>query len=50
VLGLEPMALSLDNYFVDRDETPRDADGDYDFESLRALNIDLFNTVSHRLS
>ncbi len=43
VLGLQPMALSLDNYFVDREQTPRDQDGDYDFESLGALNIDLFN-------
>lgn len=43
VLGLHPMDLSLDNYFVDREKTPRDADGDYDFESLGALNVDLFN-------
>ncbi len=43
VLGLQPMALSLDNYFVDRDQTPRDEEGDFDFESLGALNVDLFN-------
>jgi len=43
VLGLEPMALSLDNYFVDREKTPRDPDGDYDFESLKALKVDQFN-------
>ena len=43
VLGLQPMALSLDNYFVDREKTPRDGDGDFDFESLGALNVDLFN-------
>jgi uridine kinase len=43
VLGLTPMALSLDNYFVDREATPRDQDGDYDFESLGALNVHLIN-------
>ena len=43
VLGYRPFALSLDNYFVDRDDTPRDADGDYDYESLGALRVDLFN-------
>jgi len=43
VLGLQPLAVSLDNYFVDREHTPRDEDGDFDFESLGALNIDLFN-------
>lgn len=43
VLGLQPLAMSLDNYFVDREKTPRDEDGDFDFESLGALNIELFN-------
>jgi uridine kinase len=43
VLGLKPMALSLDNYFVDREQTPRSPDGDYDFESLGALDINLIN-------
>lgn len=43
VLGLRPFALSLDNYFVDREATPRGPDGDYDFEALAALKIDLFN-------
>ncbi len=43
VLGLRPYALSLDNYFVDREDTPRDAEGDYDFENLSALKVDLFN-------
>ncbi len=43
VLGLKPFALSLDNYFVDRDDTPRGEDGDFDFEALGALKIDLFN-------
>lgn len=43
VLGLRPFALSLDNYFVDRDATPRGPDGDFDFEALTALKVDLFN-------
>ncbi len=43
VLGYRPFALSLDNYFVDRDDTPRLPDGDYDYEALGALKIDLFN-------
>ncbi len=43
VLGLKPFALSLDNYFVDREDTPRGEDGDFDFEALGALKIDLFN-------
>jgi uridine kinase len=43
VLGLKPFALSLDNYFVDREATPRGPDGDFDFEALGALKIDLFN-------
>ncbi|HET9570253.1 MAG TPA: nucleoside kinase [Bacteroidales bacterium] len=43
VLGIKPVAISLDNYFVDREQTPRDKKGDYDFESLYALDLDLFN-------
>lgn len=43
VLGFRPFALSLDDYFVDRDDTPRGPDGDFDFEALGALRIDLFN-------
>lgn len=43
VLGFQPFALSLDNYFVDRDRTPRGTDGDFDFESLGALHVDRFN-------
>lgn len=43
VLGFRPFALSLDDYFVDREATPRDPDGDYDFEALGALRVDLFN-------
>lgn len=40
---LTPVGLSLDNYFVDREHTPLDEDGGYDFESLYALDLDLFN-------
>ena len=40
---LVPQMISLDNYFVDRTKTPRDESGDYDYESLYALDIDLFN-------
>ncbi|MDR0937903.1 MAG: nucleoside kinase [Mediterranea sp.] len=41
--GLKPYPISIDNYFVDREQTPRDADGNYDYESLYALDLDLFN-------
>ncbi|EFA45103.1 phosphoribulokinase/uridine kinase family protein [Hallella bergensis DSM 17361] len=41
--GIRPLQISLDDYFVNRDETPRDAIGDYDYESLYALNLDLIN-------
>ncbi|MDD7251612.1 MAG: nucleoside kinase [Prevotellaceae bacterium] len=37
--GLKPFAFSMDDYFVDRTKTPRDANGDYDYESIYALNI-----------
>lgn len=38
-----PQIISLDDYFVDREKTPRDETGDYDFESLYALDLELFN-------
>jgi len=38
-----PLPLGLDDYFVDREDTPRDDDGGYDFESLEAVNLELFN-------
>lgn len=41
--GLKPVQISLDDYFVDRHLTPRDAQGEYDYESLYALNIPLLN-------
>jgi uridine kinase len=39
-LGLSPFALELDSFFVDRELTPRDGDGNFDFEALEALNLD----------
>lgn len=41
--GLKPRAISLDDYFVNREQTPRDADGEYDYESLYALDLPFFN-------
>ena len=43
VSGLKPVVISLDNYFVNRDKTPIDENGEYDFESLDAIDIKLFN-------
>ncbi len=43
VNGKRPTPLSMDDYFVSRDKTPRDEHGDYDFESLYALDLELFN-------
>ena len=42
--GLSPVALSLDDYFVDREKTPLDEKGNYDFESLYAVDLPFFNT------
>lgn len=43
VNGLRPISISLDNYFVNRDRTPVDEYGEYDFEALDALDLELFN-------
>ena len=43
VLGLQPVMISVDDYFVPREETPLDEEGNYDFESIHALDIDLLN-------
>ena len=43
VNGLKPLQISLDDYFLDRDKTPKDENGDFDFESIYALNLDLLN-------
>lgn len=42
--GLRPFTLELDNYFVDRELTPKDEHGNYDFEALEAINLPLFNS------
>jgi uridine kinase len=41
--GIRPIAVEMDNYFVDREQTPRDADGSYNFEVLETLDLKLFN-------
>jgi len=43
VNGMKPLNLSLDNYFVDRDKTPLDENGNHDYEAVEALDIELFN-------
>lgn len=42
-LGMKPHPIPLDDYYLDRDKTPRDENGDYDFECLEALDVELFN-------
>lgn len=46
---IKPKLISLDDYFIDRDKTPRDHTGDYDFESLYALDLERFNSDLQRL-
>ena len=41
--GLKPLQISLDDYFVNRDQTPHDESGEYDYESIYALNLNLIN-------
>ena len=48
--GITPYTLELDNYFLPREETPLDENGDYDFESLRALNIERLNNDLRRIA
>lgn len=40
---LNPVTISLDDYFVNREDTPKDEDGEYDFESINAIDLELFN-------
>jgi hypothetical protein len=47
--GLKPHAIACDNYFVERENTPKDADGKYNFECLGALDLELFNDHMNRL-
>ncbi len=49
ILGLRPIAVSLDDYFVDRERTPLDEHGEYDYEALEAIDIELFNRDLQRL-
>lgn len=44
VLGLVPKVIELDNYFVDREHTPKDGEGNYDFEALEAMDLKLLNS------
>lgn len=48
--GIRPVGISLDDYFLDREKSPRDENGEYDFESLYALNIPLLNEQMNALS
>ena len=47
--GLQPFSLELDNYFVDRDKTPRDEQGNFDFENINALDLGRLNSDIKRL-
>lgn len=42
VNGLNPIPISLDNYFVNREDTPRDENGEYDFESIKSIDVKFF--------
>jgi uridine kinase len=43
VIGFDPVIISLDDYFVERERTPKDANGEYDFECLEALDVEFLN-------
>ncbi len=49
VNGLKPTMISLDDYFVDREKTPRDKKGEYDFEAIEAIDIEYFNYQLNQL-
>ncbi len=49
VHGISPIPIEMDNFFLDRELTPRDEKGDYDFETVHALNISLFQDCMRRL-
>ena len=49
IKGLRPVTIGTDDYFVERPQTPRDENGDYDFETIDALDLDLFNDHLTRL-
>ena len=50
VLGLNPVLISLDDYFVERDKTPRDENGEYDYEALEAIDLAQLNDHLRRLA
>ncbi len=47
--GIKPLTISVDNYFVERKDTPRDENGNYDFERLEAIDLELFNNHLKKL-
>ncbi len=49
ILGLDPVLISLDDYFVDRERTPKDENGEYDYEALEAIDLELLNSDLKRL-
>lgn len=49
VNGIKPVTISVDNYFVEREQTPRDQNGNYDFESIDAIDLELFNNHLQKL-
>ena len=49
VNGIRPIGISLDDYYIDRDKTPKSADGEFDFEAFEALRGDLLGDHLHRL-
>jgi uridine kinase len=49
VNGIKPVTLEMDNFFVERDQTPIDENGEFDFESIDAIDIELFNSVLIKL-
>ena len=49
IWGLDPVLISLDDYFIDREKTPRDENGEYDFEALEAIDVPMFNDHLNRL-
>lgn len=49
VVGLNPLYLGTDDYFVERESTPKDENGEYDFENLGAMDIPLFNSDMNNL-
>ncbi len=49
VFGYKPLVISMDNYFVNRVDSPLDSEGNYDFDTLESLDIDLFNSHIDKL-